>query len=235
MLLCMKRIATVLVLLVLAAFTYVAWPYGQLVRGFGASDRVERDLVAGYPAARDRTEAVAAFVRRQHPELGRATNTWQEVRCGINDLVTQFPTGEFAQECSLRSVWMVPVGTSRWDSCSVVEDLFGGKDPEGDATASLVRTRTADLVAEPGPESMVGCPVLGPEPRDSSSFIYGGDRPRLVSGGWPGDLRASPSWKVFEVEVFLSSTQIGCRPALGFCTSPFGTPQMDAVERIEEG
>lgn len=221
----MKRIALV-ALVVLLPIGYLFWPYDKLVLALNANGRAEHDLVAGYPAALERTREVEAAVRQQYPDLGRAKHSWTEVRCGIDDLVTQFPGGDFWQECSLRSVWLFPAPYG--GVCAGVEDLYGGTDPEGDATATRVRVSAEDLVADPDPLA-ARCPVVGPEPLEFSRFIYGTAYPRLVSGRWADHLEESPGWDVLEVEVFLSHTEIGCLPAPGFCESRFDRPSMGGV------
>lgn len=226
----MKQYALFAAIVVLLLVGYVPWPYDKFALALTAHSRVERDLVDGYPAALERSQEVAALVHRHRPELRRARYSWTEVRCSIDDLVTQFPTGYFAQDCSLRRVWMMP--TPFGGPCAPSEDLYGANDPERDATATLLQVGSAELEAAPDPGFPDWCPALGPESRDLSVFHYGTNYPRLLHGRWPDDLQESGAWRIFEVEVFLSSTEIGCLPAFGFCTSRFDAPAMDAVDKL---
>lgn len=198
--------ALVVLAIVAAPFALFLWPVHHLRLGVSAGRRVDADLVDGYPAAVAKTEGTRLRMFRENQELTRARYSWQEVRCSIEDYSAQLAVAEFAQVCTLRTVWLVPVPRSRWDDCAV----------------ALPFVRARSWMFSPEYDGATRCPVVGPESRE-------GDRSVLVSGHRPTSLGADQTWEVVDIEVDLSTTMIGCRPALPFCRSTFSHPRMDAV------
>jgi len=141
------------------------------------------------------------------------------VSCSIEDWSAQLAVAEFAQVCTLQTIWMVPADRSRWDDCLDVDHGDIGQD------ASYSVTRARSWMLRPGPEN---CSVLD----GSTDWQIGDISTAVVEGRRPATFGGDTAWLVFEVDASLSSTMIGCRPALPFCRATFNMPRMDAVEGL---
>src|SRR5690242_7262607 len=105
----------VVLTVIVAPFVLFLWPVHDLRLGTTAAKRVDADVAAGYPAAVIRTKAVEKKLRQDHPQMASARVGWQQVSCSIEDWSAQLAFAEVAQECTLQTIWMVPVNRSRWD------------------------------------------------------------------------------------------------------------------------
>jgi hypothetical protein len=212
--------AVLVVLAVIAApFALFLWPVHNLRLGMSAAKRVDADVVAGYPAAVVRTQAVEKHLRGDHPEMASARFSWRQVSCSIEDWSAQLAVAEFAQECTLETIWMVPVERSRWDDCLDVDHGEFGQD------ADYSVTRLRSWMFRAGEEN---CPVLD----GGSGWQIGELSIKVVEGRRPPTFGRDTAWLVYRADVSMSTTMIGCRPALPFCRATFSRPRMDAVANL---
>lgn len=204
---------------VVALFALFLWPVGALRQGTSARERVDTDMTQGYRTARPRTEHARRLLLHDYPELGGARYSWQEIGCSIEDSSAQLAFAEYAEVCTLRAVWMVQVHRSRWDDCSSFDSAELGQD----ADYSVVQAR-ASMIGGPHAE----CPVTG----GTSGWQTGSATTRVVSGHRPATFGNDSSWEVFTVDVLMSYTMIGCKPAWVACRPTFDEPRMTVVKDL---
>jgi len=204
---------------VVAVFALLLWPVGALRQGTSARERVDADMTQGYRTARVRSDHARRAILDDYPELGNARYSWQEVACSIEDWSAQLAFAEYAETCTLRTVWMVRVPRSRWDDCSPIDSRELGQD----ADYSVVEAR-ASMIGGPHAE----CPVSA----GASGWQTGSATTLVVSGHRPTSFGKGSAWKVFTVDVLMSDTMIGCKPAWLVCRPTFDQPRMAVVKDL---